>query len=142
MKRNFLLVALFLSGFCVNAQSTEEKEVSQVVETLRKAMIDADESVLKSITSDILSYGHSSGHIDTKKEFINNLLSGKSDFITIDLTGQSIHFSGDVAIVRHILSAKLNDNGKPGEINLRVLLVWQKQSGKWILVARQAVRVI
>jgi len=46
-----------------------------------------------------------------------------------------------VAIVRHIFKAKTNDGGKPGEVNIRVLLIWQKQKGGWKLLARQAVRI-
>ncbi|MEQ1678647.1 MAG: hypothetical protein ABL876_18265 [Chitinophagaceae bacterium] len=44
-------------------------------------------------------------------------------------------------MVRHILNAKTNDGGKPGEVHLRVLLVWQKTGGKWVLLARQAVKM-
>ncbi|MEK7226911.1 MAG: nuclear transport factor 2 family protein, partial [Bacteroidota bacterium] len=35
-----------------------------------------------------------------------------------------------------------NDGGKPGEVHLLVMLVWQKQGGKWILLARQAVKTV
>jgi ketosteroid isomerase-like protein len=46
------------------------------------------------------------------------------------------------AIVRHNMAAKTNDNGKPGEVHLHILLVWQKQHGNWKLVARQAVKKV
>jgi len=122
------------------AQTSDEKAVAKAIETLRVAMIDADTVVLKQIVSDKLSYGHSSGVVQNKTAFIAALATGQSDFVTIDLTGQTMTVSGDVAIVRHILAATTNDGGHPGTTKLAVLLVWQKIHGKWILLARQAVR--
>lgn len=124
-----------------SAQSNPETEVANATEALRKAMIDGDKIVLEKLTSQKLSYGHSGGHIDDKKEFVEKLVSGKSDFVTIDLSEQTISISGKVAIVRHILHAKTNDSGNPGEVHLRILLVWQKMKSGWKLLARQAVKI-
>jgi len=105
-------------------------------------MVDGDKTALENLATEQLSYGHSGGHIDDKKEFVSKLTGGGSDFVTIDLTEQTVSVSGKTAIVRHILKAKTNDNGKPGEVNLRVILVWQKQGGQWKLLARQAVKIV
>ena len=64
------------------------------------------------------------------------------DFVTIDLTEQTISISGKTAMVRHTLTAKTNDNNKPGDVQLKVLLVWQKKGGHWKLLARQAVKLV
>ena len=134
------MAALLATGF-VHAQSANETAVAHAVERLRKAMIDGNKTALENIVSDKLSYGHSGGHIDDKKEFVEKLVSGKSDFVTIDLSEQSVSVSGKTAIVRHKLNATTNDGGKPGEVHLLVMLVWQKQGSKWILLARQAVKI-
>ncbi len=123
-----------------NAQSKQETAVANAVEQLRKAMVDADSVMLDNLTMDELSYGHSGGHVDDKKEFVQKITSGKSDFISINLSEQTITLSGKTAVVRHKLNAFTNDNGKPGEVHLLVLLVWQKIDGKWKLLARQAVK--
>lgn len=123
-----------------NAQSKQETAVANAVEQLRKAMVDADSVMLDNLTMDELSYGHSGGHVDDKKEFIQKITSGKSDFVSINLSEQTITLSGKTAVVRHKLNAFTNDNGKPGEVHLLVLLVWQKTDGKWKLLARQAVK--
>ena len=130
---------LALSGISV-AQSADQKLVSEAVERLNKAMIDADQTILKEITSDSLSYGHSDGRVESKNDFVESLRSGKSDFITISLSEQTISISHDNAIVRHVLNGTTNDNGKPGTVRLKVLQVWQKEKGKWKLLARQAVK--
>jgi len=127
--------------FLMNAQSKAEKHVAEAVESLRKAMVDGNRAGLENLVLEKLSYGHSGGHIDDKKEFVEKLASGASDFVTIDLSEQSISISNNVAIVRHTLSAKTNDGGKPAEVHLKVLLVWQKQKQGWKLLARQAIKL-
>ena len=137
----FTSITFILVTVSVQAQSKNENKVANAVEQLRKAMIDGSKTELENLVSDQLSYGHSGGHIDDKKEFVEKLTTGKSDFVTMDLTEQSISISGKTAIVRHKLNATTNDGGKPGEVHLLVMLVWQKKGGKWILLARQAVKI-
>ncbi|MFL5744534.1 MAG: nuclear transport factor 2 family protein [Niastella sp.] len=123
------------------AQNKEEAAVTAAVENLRKAMIDGDKAGLQNIAADQLSYGHSSGKVEDKATFVDNIVTGKSDFVTIDLTNQTIAISGDAAIVRHTLAATTNDGGNPGSVKLNILLIWQKQKGQWKLLARQAVKI-
>lgn len=78
--------------------------------------------------------------MDTKASFISDLLDGKSDFVTIVISDQTIKVVGDAAIVRHTLTADTNDSGKPGKVQIKILGVWQKQGADWKLLARQAVR--
>jgi hypothetical protein len=141
IKKIFFVAALlfFFISFSL-AQSKAEKKVAEAVEKLRIAMIDGNKASLEQLVWDRLSYGHSGGHIDDKKEFVEKLSTGKSDFVTMELTEQTISVIGKTAIVRHKLSATTNDGGKPGEVHLLVLLVWQKQGGNWKLLARQAVK--
>ena len=134
-------ICFWLIHLSVTAQSKDEKQLSMAVETLKKAMIDADRQQLDNITSADLSYGHSSGKIENKAAFIEALTSGASDFITMDLTNQTIKVIGKTALVRHNLTGTTKDNGVPGNPKLGVLLVWQKQKGGWKLLARQAFRL-
>jgi hypothetical protein len=141
MKKIVYLIVLSIFSLITHAQSKQEMAVANAVEQLRMAMIDANKTKLENLVADKLSYGHSGGHIDDKKEFVEKLVSGKSEFVSIDLTVQTISISGKSAIVRHILKAKSNDGGKPGDVHLRVLLIWQKVNGRWVLLARQAVKM-
>jgi ketosteroid isomerase-like protein len=138
-----LICLIMISGIINStmAQTKEETAVTAAVETLRKAMVDGDKAGLQKVTADQLSYGHSSGRVEDKATFVDNIASGKSDFVTIDLTNQTVAVAGDAAIVRHTLAATTNDGGTPGSVKLNILLVWQKQKGEWKLLARQAVKV-
>jgi len=142
IKKLFVTSIIFLAVITgVNAQSKDETAVADAVEKLRKAMVDGNREDLESSVLDKLSYGHSGGHIDDKKEFVEKLASGASDFVTIDLSDQTISVSGKTAVVRHKLNAKTNDGGKPAEVHLLVLLIFQKDHKQWKLLARQAVKV-
>ena len=139
---------LFFTGFMLivmvmvtNAQSKDETAVANAVEQLRKAMIDGNKNELENIVLEKLSYGHSSGYVEDKPEFVDKIVSGKSDFVTIVLKDQIIRVSGKTAVVRHKLDATTLDNGKQGEVHLSVLLIFQKDNKQWRLLARQAVKV-
>ncbi len=123
------------------AQSKEEKEVAAAVQVLTKAMIDGDRSALENISSDALSYGHSSGKVQDKATFVEVIASGQSDFVTINLTDQTVIVKDQTAIVRHKFSAQTNDGDKPGTVNIGVMLVWVKEKGAWKLLGRQAFKL-
>ena len=117
-----------------------EQSVAIAAERLRVAMVDPTQAALAQLVADDLSYGHSGGKVDTKSSFISDLLAGKSDFVTIAISDQTIKVVGNTAIVRHTLTADTNDSGKPGKVQIKILGVWQQQGGQWKLLARQAVR--
>lgn len=144
MNKKYLFPFVILVIACLStiAQGRDEAVLIQVNEQLRKAMIEGDRTALEDLVMEKLSYGHSGGHIDNKKEFVDKIASGQSDFVSIDLTEQTIVVSKKTAIVRHILKARTNDSGKPGEVYLRIMLVWQKHKGDWKLLGRQAVKII
>ena len=124
-----------------SAQSANEKEVAAAVESLREAMVEADKSALEDLAADEISYGHSNGLVQDKAAFVEAIASGKNLFKTIQLSDQTIKIAGSAAIVRHTLNAEVVNNGTPGTAHIAVLLIWQKQKGKWKLLARQAVKL-
>lgn len=138
---SLMLILITTISITVEAQIKEEKQVAAAVETLTKAMIDGNKTALENISSDQLSYGHSSGKIQDKATFVNALVNGQSDFVTINLTDQTITVKDQTAIVRHKFSAQTNDGGKPGNVSLGIMLVWVKEKGEWKLLGRQAYKL-
>lgn len=134
----FAVSFLFLTG--IMAQTKSERAVAAATEKLKMAMISGNQQDLEAAVMDELSYGHSSGMLDDKKLFIDKLVSGKSDFVEIDITDQSVQVINKTGIVRHTLSARTNDNNKAGTVTLKILLVFVKDHGQWKLLARQAVK--
>ena len=138
-----ILILILLSCFPLKniAQSKAEKAIAENIEKLKKAMVDGDGATLTVLASDDLSYGHSGGHVEGKAEFVDKIASGKSDFVKLDISEQTIKVIGKVAIVRHKLTGDTNDGGKPASIKLSILYTWIKEHGNWKMVARQAVKI-
>ncbi|MCX2476546.1 nuclear transport factor 2 family protein [Pedobacter sp. MC2016-05] len=125
----------------VNFSFAQKNEVENAVNKLTELMITPDSLALDKLISNNLSYGHSSGKIETKQQFMQSLLSGSSDFIDINLTDQTVTIQNKTALVRHTLNAKTNDKNVPGNVKLNILLVWSKEKAGWKLLGRQAVKV-
>ena len=142
IKKAFLIAAFLLTGVLSYGQSADEKAVAAAVEKLRAAMVDPTEAALDKLAAPSLSYGHSNGLLEDKKEFVKALVSEESNFTKIELLDQTITVSGDVALVRHKLIGETHNKGKdPGQVKIGILLVWQKTKGNWQLLGRQAFKL-
>lgn len=122
-----------------STQTGKESAVSATVEALRKAMIAADKSALDQLTTPELSYGHSSGRLENKAEFIEALVSGKSGFSAIELSDQTVNVVDKIALVRHVFNGTRRKEGD--KMKLSILTVWLQQQEQWKLLARQAAKL-
>ncbi len=139
---NLINISILLAlPVLVLSQKKTLPSIEKSVESLRDLMIQPESKGLDYIFHDSLSYGHSSGLTEGKASLIKNLISGNSDFISMEITEQKVIIQGNTAIVRHRLSAITNDKGIPGQVNLKILLVWMISNNVWKLIARQAVKV-
>ncbi len=116
--------------------------IQNVVEDLRMLLENPDKGKLERIAHEKLTYGHSSGKVENKAEFVEAFISGKTDFVNLKFSDMSINQVGNTAIVRHILEADSKDLGKePGHVKIKVLLVFVKENKAWKLLTRQAVKI-
>ena len=122
-----------------STKTGKEGAISAAVENWRKAIIAADKSALDKLTTAELSYGHSSGRVETKAEFIEALVTGKSGFSAIELTGQTINVVDKIAIVRHTFNATRRKEGD--KVKLFNLTIWMQQQDQWKMLARQAAKL-
>jgi ketosteroid isomerase-like protein len=141
MKKVSILLLLITTTFMVKAQTKDETNVLTAVENMRLALISGERTALQNFAAEDLSYGHSSGKLQNKAEFVEAIANGSSDFVSIEYKNQTVKVTGKTALVRHELYAKTNDGGKPGEVRLGILLVWQKQGKEWKLLGRQAFKL-
>jgi hypothetical protein len=137
-----LLGAAAYANGPAHAQSADERAVAQAVDALAKAMLEVDRARLEALAADQLSYGHSAGKIETKKEFVDAILSRASAFRKLDLSDQTISVVENEAIVRHLMTGEtVSPSGQVSPVKVGVLQVWQKKDGNWLLLARQAYRL-
>jgi hypothetical protein len=116
--------------------------VVQAVDALTKAMVDADRARLEELAAEQLSYGHSSGVIQTKAQFVDVIVNRQTIYKSIVLSEPSTVIVGSNAIVRHTAVVDFEDGGKAGSAKIGVLQIWIKQDGRWKLLARQAFRLL
>src|SRR5262245_31844334 len=76
--------AALLPGSAALAQG-EDAAVNHAVEALRQAMVTADKAKLEALVSDQLSYGHSSGVVETKAQFVSVVAGRKTIYKSITL---------------------------------------------------------
>ena len=93
------------------------------------------------LTASALSYGHSSGKIQNKAEFIDGAMDPKSTWKSITLSDQTVNLAGANAITRFTFTGQNESGGQTHDVKLGILMVWVKQRGKWRLLARQGYKV-
>jgi len=136
-----LLVCSLLGGASLFAQSKDETAIAARMEAMRNALLKPDKTTLENLVANDLTYGHSTGLIEDKATFIEDLVSGKTVFTTLSFTEQTIKVSGSLAWVRNHMTGATNSNNVPAKVDIIVLFVWQKQKGEWKLFARQAAKL-
>ena len=132
---------LLLSGFSNAEASADEAAVSENVEVLRKAILEADKSKLEQVAAGQISYGHSDGRVETKDQFINGVMTRKQTVKSLAFPDLKVAVVGNAAVARHIYLAESELEGKPTTTRIGALQVWQKQEGAWKLLARQGFRL-
>jgi ketosteroid isomerase-like protein len=132
-------LALGVSALPASAESADQAAVADSIAALTKAMLAADRAKLESLVSDQLSYGHSSGRIQDKKDFVEVIASKKTVYKSIVLSNHAVTIAGNNAIARHAWESESGTgDGKWNVSKIGVLQVWQKDAGGWKLLARQA----
>jgi ketosteroid isomerase-like protein len=133
--------ASLLRSSAALADPSEEAAVKDSTEALRKALLAADKAQLEQLTADQLSYGHSSGKLQTKAQFVDGVMTRKAVVNSLTFPDLTVAVVGDAAIARHIYASESETDGKPDNVRIGVLAVWQKQDGSWKLLARQAYKL-
>lgn len=64
-------------------------------------MIAADRARLEALVADQLSYGHSAGRVETKKEFVDVVAGKKTTYKSITISDPKVQVSGNNAVARH-----------------------------------------
>lgn len=145
-----LTILLVFCGVVVSAQTSKKakkydgdiERVALAINDLSQAMVNRDRTALQNLMMEELTYGHSSGKIENKQEFIDEVVNGDFDFISIDTEEQTIFLSGDdTAVVRHFFHTKALSAGKPVDIRIGNMMVLRKQKGQWKILARQAYKL-
>jgi negative regulator of replication initiation len=130
-----------LLGGSASADAADEAAVTEGVDILRRALLEADKVKLEQVASAQISYGHSDGRVETKEQFINAVMTRKQVVKSLAFPELKVAVVGNAAIARHIYLSESERDGKATTTRIGALQVWQKQDGGWKLLARQGFRL-
>ncbi len=135
----FVTIGFLLCQLAGSAQSDEIKLTSTLKE-FHQALVNKNTVSINQQTDKALSYGHSNGWVETKKELIEHLESGYMGYNSFREDSIKVEVNGNLAHARFIAEINATMSGKEFTFQLRVLEVWVKKGKRWVLFARQAVR--
>ena len=137
----FFITILFLLASAIGiAQQTEQDKLINTVKEFHQAMVNKNTASLNQQTDKALSFGHSNGWVETKKDLISDLESGMISYQKITEDSITVSMNENLASVRFKTDIEATMNGNSISVRLRVLEVWVKKSKRWMLFARQAVK--
>ena len=112
------------------------------VKELDQAMVSKDTAALNALLDKKLSYGHSNGWAQTKKEVLEDFTSGKLSYQKFESSGLTVpSLDKDWATVRMKLNTEGVVGGKAFVMEIYVMQVWKKDKKGWQLFARQGAKL-
>ena len=140
--RKFLFAFSVL--FLINSIYAQVDSVGlkNTMQQLDKALLQKDETVLKSILHKDLGFGHSNGWIQTKTDILNDFTSGKLTYNKFENNSSAIvTISKKYATVKTNTNAEGSVNGTAFKLTLHIMQFWIKTKKGWQLIARQSAKL-
>ncbi len=132
------IVFLFIAG--ASFAQADSVSLKKAVADFNKALINKDSVTIKKLVYDKITYGHSNGWIQSRKDIIDDLYSGKIVYNVIDQYFDNIILDGSTASVRETANLNVEMAGKPLQLKLKILQVWIWKKKGWQLFSRQSVK--
>ncbi len=139
----FLLVSGVLLAFLTEAQipSRLEKQLVDLSNRKFNWLIEKRYDSLESLLDERVMYVHSNGWIQNKKELIDDLKSGKLNYLKVTVKESSARRYGQTAIINGLATFEGATEGKPFAMDLRYTEVYIKNGNQWKLATRHANRM-
>jgi len=137
MLKTAWIALLALSACFMAVAAAPEDELRQAEKSWAAAVVARDYAGLERIYADQLIYAHSTGAIETKKEYIDRLRTGAQRYDAIDHEKMTVRLYADAAVVHAHVVMKGQSGDRPFNNRLMMLHLWVKQAGRWQLAAHQ-----
>jgi len=123
----------YIDGLDIDFSSSEDKEKLKEVYNMRlTAMVEQDVNTLSYLMDDDLILRHITGKTQTKKEWLNDVVSGNMFYINIENTKMDIKIDGNRATIDHINIIEARIYGSHGTWTLSGTSYYMKKSNRWI----------
>lgn len=139
--KSFLTLILLVAGCAAFAQPANEIKLTQTLKEFHKALVEKNTVSINQQTDKALSYGHSNGMVETKAELIKNLETGFISYQSFKEDSVTVAINGTMANVRFVADIIATTKEATTTYHLKVLEVWVKKGNRWVLFARQGVKI-
>ena len=137
-----VLFVLFLFTTQNSFAQIDSVGLKNAMQQLDKALLQKDETVLKSVLHQDLSYGHSNGWVQSKSDILNDFASGKLTYSKIENNSSAIIvITKEYATVKTDTNAEGAVNGTAFNLKLHIMQFWIKTKKGWQLIARQSTKL-
>lgn len=141
MRKIIITVLIFLVAICSNAQTKQERDVLQLSRAKFRWLVSKNVDSLRYAFDERLTYIHSNGWVQSKKELIDDLISGKLSYEGIEITEDKIRIYPKSAVVTGKGKFVASLNGSTNTYFLSYTETYVLQKREWKLVSRHASRV-
>jgi hypothetical protein len=138
--KKIIIVLLLL----VNLVAFSQKDTAAILDAvtrLEKAIVKKDSATLNVLLHKDVVYGHSSGWVQTKKDVVNDMMSGFLVYTKIEDNSILIEMNKEKAIVKERITVSGARDGKAFDLSLFVMQVWLQNKKGWQLYARQSTKL-
>ena len=142
LRMHLTLMSLLLMPLLTQAADTKPADAIRQAEDKWIAGVKAnDRAALEKILSKDLVYTHSTGKVEDRTQYIASMTSGEQKYASVDYTDIAVRVYGTTAVVTAQARMTGSTKSVPFDNKLRVLHVWVKQGGSWVLVAHQTTKL-
>jgi hypothetical protein len=136
--------ALVLAGVAVVGSVRAEPAVIAAVRADQariRAMMAGDGAALGALMSDQLRFVHSDGRVESKAEYVKNLMAGDTQYADAKTSElETMQVDAEVVVILGVQQMRKRLGPDWSDVKLRYLAVWRNESGVWRMIAWQSAR--
>lgn len=137
----FFSTAVFAQEPVVAKAAPDSMDLVSSIADLNGSLVSRDTVRLRYLLRDDLHYVHSNGWKQSKRDIIRDLYNGKLTYKKIAAGSQTIHLMGDIAQVKNEIAVEAVMDGKPIQLQLRVVQIWAWKNDHWSLFSRRSEKI-
>lgn len=139
--RFFITIILLFVCSAAFAGKPDTTGIYKAVHQLNQALVQKDSAMLKKLLHKKVTYGHSNGWVETKRDVIEDLFNGTLVYNKIDQGALEVTEEQDIVFVRSAADVDVALKGTQIQLKLHILQVWMREKKGWILVSRQSTKI-
>jgi ketosteroid isomerase-like protein len=132
-----ILASLLPSALAQQPSVNPPEDFRAAENHFREALLKSDTATLSKILTDDFLRTPPTTARTTKAQYLEALRTGSLKYLSIETQEAKYRTYGNTVLVDSVAALRVRINGQETEVQLRLLSVWIKQNGRWLLAAVQ-----